>query len=225
MTADRDQVLTENSGGNQQFTVRNAIFSGCKTGIGLIWDCKSPVTLTLAQRSSDKTGGWTWKDLQFQNCGTGMSMLGEGGTRQTGSIYLLDSQCTDTQVCILSSTPLAGPQKGTTYITLDNFVVKNSPTAIKDQSGNVILAGGTTTYNSWALGRVYNPTNPKGSYTPGSSISPLRPLTASLRRADGSVYTRGKPRYLNYGSGNVINIKICGGVKGWSLSFDMLYKC
>jgi len=146
-----------------------------------------------------------------------MSMLGEGNTRQTGSIYLLDSQCTNTQVCILSSTPLAGPQKGTTYITLDNFAIKDCATAIKDRNGNVILAGGTTTYNSWALGRVYNSASPKGTYTPGSTISPVRPLEASLRRSDGSVYTRGKPRYLNYGPASVINIKSCSGAKGWWL--------
>jgi len=40
VTPRRRLQLIPDQGGNQQFTVRNAIFSGCKTGIGLIWDCE-----------------------------------------------------------------------------------------------------------------------------------------------------------------------------------------
>jgi len=185
-------------GGNQQYTVRNLKFTGCTTGIGLIWDW-----------------GWTWKDLTFVNCGTGINMIGAGGARNTGSIYLLDSTFQGTSVAIVSTTPLAGAGAGTTYITLDNVVLQNSPIAIQDSTGATILSGGSTTINSWTLGRVYNGQNPTGVYSSGGNTSPLRLLTSSLRgNSNGGYFTRSKPQYETYSATSIINVKTYAGCAG-----------
>ncbi|GAB7351002.1 hypothetical protein MBLNU459_g1495t2 [Dothideomycetes sp. NU459] len=184
-------------GGNQQYTVRNLTFTGCTTGIGLIWDW-----------------GWTWKDLNFNDCGTGLNMIGTGGSLNTGSVYILDSTCSNTNVCLLSSTPLSGVAAGTTYITLDNFVLTNSATAIQDNTGATILAGGTTSFNSWSLGRVYDVANPNGTFTSGSEISPVRPLTADLRQSSGEYFARSKPQYESYTASSVVNVKTATGAHG-----------
>ena len=144
-------------------------------------------------------------------------MIGAGNTRQTGSVYILDSTFSDTTVALLSTTPLSGPGQGTTYITLDNVALQNSATAIQDENGNTVLAGGSTTFNSWTLGNIYNSQNPNGTYTGGENISPIRPLTSELRgNPNGGYFTRSKPQYGGYGPGSIVNVKTFAGAQGRS---------
>ncbi|KAL3496443.1 pectate lyase superfamily protein-domain-containing protein [Aspergillus germanicus] len=191
-------------GGNQQFTVRNLKFTGCTTAIGLIWDW-----------------GWTWKDLYIDNCGTGINMIGEGGARNTGSVYILDSTFVDTGVAVLSTVPLSDVGQGTTNIVLDNVVLQESAVVVQDADGNVLLAGGTAQIDFWTLGRVYNANNPDGTYTNGMNISPIRPLTSSLRgEHNGGYFARSKPQYETYTSNQVVNVKTYAGAKGDGVSDD-----
>jgi hypothetical protein len=120
-----------------------------------------------------------------------------------------------TGVAITTTTPLAGPGAGTTYIKLDNVVLQNSPVAIQDSTGNTILAEGSTTINSWTLGRVYNRQNPTGVYSIRRNTSPVRPLTSSLRgNTNGGYFTRSKPQYEAYGASSIINVKTYAGCAG-----------
>jgi hypothetical protein len=120
-------------GGNQQFTVRNLKFTGCTTAIGLIWDW-----------------GWTWKGLDIENCGTGINMIGSGGARNTGSVYILDSTFTNTNVALLSTVPIDEAAQGTIDITLDNVQMNGTPVAVQTSDGSTLLAGGSTLISFWA---------------------------------------------------------------------------
>jgi hypothetical protein len=150
-------------------------------------------------------------------------MIGEGGARNTGSVYILDSTFKGTSVALKSTTPLAGAGAGTTYITLDNVVLQNSATAIQDSTGNTILAGGSTTINSWTLGRVYNADHSNGYFSNGGQTSPLRPLTSSLRgNANGGYFTRSKPQYEGYSATSIISVKSWAGAKGNVTSYYIM---
>jgi glucan 1,3-beta-glucosidase len=149
-------------------------------------------------------------------------MIGEGGARNTGSVYILDSSFKGTSVAIKSTTPLAGAGAGTTYITHDNVVLQNSATAIQDSTGNTILGGGSTTINSWTLGRVYNSDHSKGFYSSGGQTSPLRPLTSSLRgNTNGGYFTHSKPQYEGYSATSIINVKTYAGAHGKLTDFNV----
>lgn len=142
-------------------------------------------------------------------------MIGAGNTRQTGSVYILDSTFSNTGVALISTIPIAGPGQGTTYITLDNVALEDSPIAIQDSNGDTVLAGGTTVFDSWTLGTVYNTENPTGGYASGENINPVRPVTTELRgNPNGGYFTRSKPQYGSYTATSIINVKTYAGAKG-----------
>ena len=177
--------------GNQQFTVSELFFTGANTAINIIWDW-----------------GWTWSKIVIYDCGVGISLIGVGGYRGTGSLYLLGSSLSATSSDILSAVPVA-VGSGVTQITVDNCLLESG---IKDTSGNVILAGSTSVVDFFTLGRVYDPQHPNGTFTFGET-PPLRPKTPSLRNSVDEFFSQLKPQYETTNADTFFNM-------GWVLTND-----
>ncbi|KAH8645953.1 beta-1,3-glucanase, partial [Tricladium varicosporioides] len=178
-------------GGNQQFTVRNLKFIDCNTAIQIIWDW-----------------AWTWKSLDISGGKVGISLLGENGKRETGSVFITDSRFTNVPVAILTSTVIEGTGKGNTLITLDNVVFSSTPIAVQDNAQKTILAGGTQTISSWTLGNYYNSANPNGTFGPASIGRPTIP--SLLGGPNGGYFEKSRPQYENIPVSGFLNIKTVG---------------
>ncbi len=185
------------AGGNQQFTVRNAQFFGVTVAIDMLWDW-----------------GWTWKSLTIVDSTFGIRVT---GVDVGGSLYILDSLFQNVGSALLVSTPSTGNQQQQTYITIDNMVLQNTPNAIIDFNSNSFLAGGTTTIESWTLGRFYDAANPDGAFTTGETLPKIHPKTQSMMGGpNGGYFERSKPQYEGLTPDQMLNAHITA--KGTILS-------
>lgn len=177
--------------GNQQFTMRNLTFNNVDTAINQLWDW-----------------GWTYKSLSINNCRVGLNISalnGDGGLN-VGSVVVLDSSITDTEIGIVTGrTPKSQPASaGNVY--LENIELSNVKQAITGVNGT-LLAGspGSTHIDAWAEGHKYLPEYPLGSdvetpmapvLTSGAVEASKRP--SSLLDANGKFYERSKPQYEDF---------------------------
>jgi hypothetical protein len=149
--------------------------------------------------------------LEINGGQIGISLLGEGGKRETGSIHLMDSKISNVKTGIITSTLLPGFGKGNTLISLDNVEFRNVPAAVVDKDGKTILAGNKVV-KSWTLGNVYDPLTPNGTFASGSgSFSYMnRNKIEVLETADGKIYERSRPQYENASASTFLNVKELG---------------
>lgn len=149
------------------------IFASCRTGIDLLWDW-----------------GWTWQGIAMSTTEYGIRMR---GSYRGGSLLLLDSYMGGMPTGIYIATPKGSTPSEQFSITIDNLRIANVGTTVKHETASVTLAGGSTTIQSWMLGKVYDQTTPTGRYQSGPLPS-LHPKTPELSAGNG-YFVRVKPQY------------------------------
>ena len=196
--------------GNQQFTTRNLTFNHVQTAIYMNWNWL-----------------WAFKSLAINDCGVGINMstgpaLSNGGINQTvGSILVQDSKFARTPQGIVTSFRHGNvPVTGGTLI-IDNVDFTESKSAVVDQKGKTILAGGSK-IASWAQGTSYRCTNSAfansticgiTNSTTGNNFQgrlPAMKKPTSLLNAQGAVVERSKPQYERLPASSFISVKSKG---------------
>ena len=102
-------------------------------------------------------------------------------------------------------------------IVLNNIKLTNVSVAVGVLDGATVLAGGTTTIDSWVQGNVYTGTSPTLEYTVGNV--PSVPKASRLLDKSGRMYGRGRPLYADYSIDQVISVKD-HGAKGDGFTDD-----
>ncbi|KAJ7579936.1 exo-beta-1,3-glucanase [Mycena floridula] len=180
--------------GNQQFTVRNVSISNADTAVFAAWNW-----------------GWTYMGVTISNCQVGFDVLTGGLTQDeqtTGAEAIIDAVVTNTPIFIRTSKPstaLAGS------FVLNNIKLNNVPTAVGVVGGAVVLAGGSTTIESWGQGNVYKGSNSAGTFTQGNIAAPSKP--ASLLDSAGRIVGKTHPQYADYSIDQIVSVKD-NGAKG-----------
>ncbi|KAJ8093122.1 hypothetical protein PM082_020607 [Marasmius tenuissimus] len=181
--------------GNQQFTVRNITVNNAQTGVFAIWNW-----------------GWTFQGLTINNCQVGFDITSGGTTQETqttGAEAIIDAVVTNTPTFVRTSQPSNGKLAGS--IVLNNVKLNNVPTAVGVAGGAVVLAGGTTTINSWGQGNIYTGSNGSPSFTKGNIPAPSKP--SSLLDGSGRIFGKTRPQYESYAVSQFVSVKD-NGAKG-----------
>ncbi|KAI0372846.1 exo-beta-1,3-glucanase [Pilatotrama ljubarskyi] len=175
--------------GNQQFTVRNVTINNADTAIYSIWNW-----------------GWTFQGVTINNCQVGFDLM-TGGTTQdtqtTGAIAVIDAFVSNTPVFVRSSTASNGKLAGS--LVLNNVHLTNVPTAVGVVGGATVLAGGTTTIDTWAQGNVFSGTSPTGKFVQGAVPSPSKP--SSLLDSAGRIFGKMHPQYQDYAVSQFVSVR------------------
>lgn len=127
------------------------------------------------------------------------------GTNRGGSLLLLDSYISATPYGIYVETPLGDTESEKFTITIDNLEIVNVGTTVRHKTAGVSLAGGTTTIESWMLGKVYDSSNPTGTYQSGP-LGSLHPKTESLMGNRG-YFQQEKPQYADVDANGFLNAR------------------
>lgn len=182
--------------GNQQFMSRNLKFSNCNTAIYLNWNW-----------------AWTFKSLDIESCQVGIDIAQDNGSggQNVGSVVILDSQISNTPIGVRSThTTSSSPATGGSLV-LDNVQLTNVPQAVANTQSGTVLAGGTTTIDTWGQGHTYS-----GSSTVSNVQSTLtRPFSkpAVLLDSTGKVFEKTRPQYETVAASNFISVR-SNGAKG-----------
>lgn len=176
--------------GNQQFTMRNIKISKAAVGISQIWNW-----------------GWLYSGLTISDCGTAFSMTNgaQSNKLEVGSVVIIDSEITNCptfvdQAWTQSTTPIGAGQ-----LTIQNVKLNNVQVAVKGPGGATILAGGSTTIDTWGQGNRYVPNGPEKFQGPVSAA--VRP--AGLLD-NGKFYSKSKPHYEDLGVDRFISARGAG---------------
>lgn len=103
------------------------------------------------------------------------------------------------------STSLAGS------LVLNNINLQNVPTAVGVVGGAVVLAGGTTTIQSWGQGNVYSGTSSAATFVQAAIPAPTK--AAGLLDSAGRVFGRAHPQYESFAVDQFVSVK-SQGAKG-----------
>ncbi|KAJ7872688.1 exo-beta-1,3-glucanase [Mycena leptocephala] len=142
--------------GNQQFTVRNVTANNAQTGILAVWNW-----------------GWTFQRVTFNNCQIGFDIsTGGDGPQPVAAEAIIDATVSNTPIFLRTSAS-GGQLDGS--LVLNNIKLINVPTAIGLFSGDVLLAGGTTTITSWAQGNIFTGSDGTGTFTQDDIAAPNKP--------------------------------------------------
>ncbi|KAJ7760313.1 exo-beta-1,3-glucanase [Mycena maculata] len=184
--------------GNQQFTVRNVTVNNAQTGILAVWNW-----------------GWTFQGVTFNNCQIGFDLSTGGGPPQpVAAEAIIDATGANTPIFLRTSAN-SGQLDGS--LVLNNIKLTNVPTAIGLFSGDVLLAGGTTTITSWGQGNIYTGSNGTGTYTQGYLAAPNKP--AALLDSAGNIFGRTHPQYAHYAVNQFVSVRD-QGAKGDGVTDD-----
>ncbi|KAJ7030627.1 exo-beta-1,3-glucanase, partial [Mycena alexandri] len=184
--------------GNQQFTVRNVTVNNAQTGILAAWNW-----------------GWTFQAVTFNNCQIGFDLsTGEGPPQPVAAEAIIDATAANTPIFLRTSAN-SGQLDGS--LVLNNIKLTNVPTAIGLFSGDVLLAGGTTTITSWAQGNIYTGSNGTGTYTQGYIAAPAKPV--ALLDSAGNIFGRTHPQYAHYAVSQFVSVRD-QGAKGDGVTDD-----
>ncbi|KAK7015096.1 pectin lyase fold/virulence factor [Favolaschia claudopus] len=187
--------------GNQQFTVRNVTVNNAHSAIFGIWNW-----------------GWTFQGIQINNCGVGFDLqtgMADGG-QTVGAEAIIDTTVTNTPIFVRTSTPSNGQLISAASLVLNNIKLTNVPTAVL-VGDKVVLAGGTTTIESWAQGNVYKGTSGEGKYTQGTIPAPPKP--AVLLDGSGKIFGKTHPQYAAYSVSEFVSVRD-QGAKGDGVTDD-----
>ncbi|KXN90550.1 Glucan 1,3-beta-glucosidase [Leucoagaricus sp. SymC.cos] len=181
--------------GNQQFTVRNITVNNAQTGIFAVWNW-----------------GWTFQNVNINNCQVGFDIT-SGGTssasQTTGAEAIIDATVTNTPIFIRSSQPSNGRLAGS--LVINNARLNNVPTAVGVANGDVVLAGGTTTIQSWGQGNVFSGTSSSGRFVQNNIVSANKPSV--LLDGSGKIFGKSHPQYASYAVSQFVSVKD-NGAKG-----------
>ncbi|KAJ6514576.1 exo-beta-1,3-glucanase [Mycena vulgaris] len=174
--------------GNQQFTVRNVTVNNAQTGIFGIWNW-----------------GWTFQGVTLNNCQVGFDLATGGGTaaQTVGAEAIIDATVSNTPIFVRTSAASNGRLGGS--LVLNNIHLNNVPTAVGVVGGAVVLAGGTTTINSWGQGNVYTGTSGAGRFTQGPIAAPNK--AASLLDSSGRIFGKTHPQYGAYSASQFVSVR------------------
>ncbi|KAK5001600.1 hypothetical protein LTR60_007332, partial [Cryomyces antarcticus] len=177
--------------GNQQFTMRNLTFHNAVTAINQLWDW-----------------GWTYKNVNINNCSVGLNMASGGRTAQSvGSVTFIDSSISNTAIGIITAHDATSQPPTAGSLILENVKLNNVPTAIQGPGATVALEGttGASTIAAWGEGHSYTPNGPTNFEGP---IAP-NPRPGILLSGD-KYYERSKPQYENYDVNDIISVRSAG---------------
>ncbi|CAI7633588.1 unnamed protein product [Penicillium manginii] len=178
--------------GNQQFTSRNLTFNNAVTAISHYWDW-----------------GWTYKNININNCQVGIDITSGGHDAQSvSSITLLDSSITNTPVGILTSRDSTSQPATAGSVILENVSTQNVPVVVQGPNKQTILAGPNLHVAAWGQGHRYIPNGPtvfQDTFSPND-----RP--ASLVQGT-QFYERSKPNYRSLTASSFSSTR-SGGAKG-----------
>ncbi|KAJ7926053.1 exo-beta-1,3-glucanase [Mycena leptocephala] len=201
--------------GNQQFTVRNVTANNAQTGILAVWNWASEGLRSLELPAYPSCKGWTFQGVTFNNCQIGFDVSTGGGPPQPVSAEaIIDATATNTPIFLRTSAN-SGRLDGS--LVLNNIKLTNVPTAIGLFSGDVLLAGGTTTITSWGQGNIYTGSNEAGTYTQGYLAAPNKP--AALLDNVGNIFGRTHPQYAHYAVNQFVSVRD-QGAKGDGVTDD-----
>ncbi|OCH91433.1 exo-beta-1,3-glucanase [Obba rivulosa] len=178
--------------GNQQFTVRNRV--SLPTAVQGIWNW-----------------GWTWQRITINNCQTGFDLtIGatSGSPQGVGGEAIIDAVVSNTNTFIQTSANPTSSMDGS--IVLNNIQLNNVQNAVVAGS-DVLLGGGTTTINSWAMGNAFSGTDGNGQYTQGSIAAINRPSV--LLDNTGRIFGKTHPQYADFSTNQIVSVK-SQGAKG-----------
>ncbi|KAI0318387.1 exo-beta-1-3-glucanase [Amylostereum chailletii] len=178
--------------GNQQFTVRNITVNNANTGIFALWNW-----------------GWTFQGVTLTGCQVGFDIsIGDtaGVSQGVGSETIIDAVVTDTPVFLRRATASNGVLDGS--IVLNNIRLVNVPDAVVVNGGATLLAGGTTTIDSWAEGNTFTGSNGARTFT--ESTIPTVNKPASLLDSAGQIFGKTRPTYANFAVDEFVSVKAQG---------------
>ncbi|KAF7325959.1 hypothetical protein MKEN_00446800 [Mycena kentingensis (nom. inval.)] len=188
--------------GNQQFTVRNVTINNAQVAIHAEWNW-----------------GWTFQNLNINNCGIGIEMTTGGNEDQqtVGGEAIIDANVVNTPVFVQTSVASNGQLNGA--IVLNNVKLDNVPTAVGVAGGAVVLAGttGTTTIESWGQGNVYTGSSGTGKFVQDNIAKATK--APSFLDSSGKIFGRGRPQYESYALSQIVSVK-AEGAKGDGTSDD-----
>lgn len=176
--------------GSQQFTTRNMTFNNVQTAIFMNWNWL-----------------WTFHGLSINGCGTGINMANGGSinAQTVGSVLLLDSTLTNTDVGVMTGYNPASEWTNGTLI-LDNVDMSGVRAAVQNEvTDEVVLAGGSV-IASWVQGRSYSLSG--GETVQGGREAPNKP--ASLLDSNGRFVARSKPQYGDIPASRFLRAKANG---------------
>ncbi|KAF2396277.1 glycoside hydrolase family 55 protein [Trichodelitschia bisporula] len=174
--------------GNQQFTTRNLTFNGCRTAIFMNWNWV-----------------WTFKDVAINNCNLGIDMANNPPNQTVGSVLLQDAVFTNTDVAFNTSFNMQSVPSGGGTLVLDNVDFGGARVAVQSFDGQTIMPGGSKV-QTWVQGRTYAGSD--GTRTQGMVPAAAKP--SPLLTADGRVFARSKPQYLDVPVSNFVSVKAAG---------------
>ena len=145
-----------------------------------------------------------------------MSTVDTNGAQTVGSVILIDSQVSNTDVAVLSgrNTTSTPPTGGS--LIIENVKLNNVPIVVQGPNNVTMVTGttGTATIAGFGQGHGYTPNGPnifQGAITPN-----VRPR--SLTSGD-NFYERSKPQYEKYPVSRFISARD-GGAKGDGITDD-----
>lgn len=122
-----------------------------------------------------------------------------------GGEAIIDADVSNTPVFVRSSvhtTSLAGS------LVLNNVRLTNVPVAVGVLNGPTLLAGGTTTIESWVQGNVYAGARSARKFVQGPHAGPAK--ARSLLDARGKVFCRIHPQYEGYAVDQFVSARDLG---------------
>lgn len=186
--------------GNQQFTMRNLTFNGCKTGIFQNWN-------------------WVflYKSLTFNNVGTAIDLTQGGDVPTTGSMIVQDSVMNNCGKGVITTFSRTSTPPAAGSLILDNVNFINTPSAVEWQNGTVIIPGNRlvasyiqgSSYTAYEHMEVQNGLTcwvPTANYSRIQQEVRAPPKPASLLAPDGKFLERSRPQWEGVPVENFISI-------------------
>ncbi|KAK6334538.1 hypothetical protein TWF730_003752 [Orbilia blumenaviensis] len=178
--------------GNQQFTIRQFSFNGCKVAVETHWNWALSA-----------------KSFLINNCQLGFNISASAGSGQgTGSVNVMDTIVMNTAVGMVVT--LTGTNR--TSVLVDNWKMINVDAGIVS-AGRTVLAGGTGVIPSWGSGITYNSASEyasRGVAQDGGRIITDLQKPAVLLGDFGNWFERSKPQYENLPATSFYDVKASG---------------
>lgn len=136
-----------------------------------------------------------------------------GVPQGAGAEAIIDATVTNTPV-FLRRSKTSSTLDGS--IVLSNIKLSNVPTAVGVDDGTVLLAGGSTTIDTWVQGTVFSGSSATGTYKTGTLGAISKP---SSLLDSGRILSKGRPTYANYAVREFVSVKD-QGAKGDATTDD-----
>lgn len=132
-----------------------------------------------------------------------------------GAEAIIDASVVDTPIFIRNSQPSNGRLAGS--LVINNAKLTNVPIAVGVANGAVVLAGGTTTIQSWGQGNIFSSTNGSGRFLQGNIVNANKPSV--LLDGNGKIFGKTHPQYAAYAVDQFVSVKD-NGARGDGLTDD-----